>query len=230
MRYNTPVPRLPLLLPLLAACAQWPRYEHLDGAGDPDAIVAGSDPAAAVRIEWLDSLSETDGQGSSGLPVGAITALGPDQGVVIHGTLTGAGWDGDIPPERSGSCGTLAFPYGLDGSYAGDIDWAAVHAQSGGYLCVTVEIDHPSARYDLVPYLLDECEEPAAPLVDEADQTWGYGLSGPSATWAAPIPADKSIGLALAAFWPQDNSAAIPWRLGLSHSTSGPCPLLPEAQ
>lgn len=230
MRYNTPVSRLPLLLPLLAGCAQWPRYEHLTGAGDPQAIPAGSDPAAAVTIEWIGSFSEVDGQGLSGLPVGTIADLGPDQGILINGTLSGAGWAGDLSPDRDGSCGTLAFPYGLEGSYAGDIDWAAVHLAREGYLCATVEIDHPSARYDLVPYLLDECQEPGAALVDEADQTWGYGLSGPSSTWAAPIPADTSIALALAAFWPQDNSAAIPWRLGLSHSTSGPCPLLPEAE
>lgn len=229
MRYNSPVPRtLPLLL--LTACAEWPRYEHLDGAGDPDAIPAGSDPADAVEIEWLQGYPETEGGTANGLPITTITPLGPNQGVVISGVLDGSGWDGDSPPDRDGECGELAFPYDLEGSYAGDVDWAAVQPEAVGYLCATIEIDHPSARYDLVPYRLDDCQEPEAALVDEESRTWGYGLEGDTATWAAPVADGKAIGVVLAAFWPQDGSARIPWRLGLSHTNTGPCPSLPEAE
>lgn len=218
------------LLPLipLTGCAGWPLADHLPAGSDPDALPAGADPAQAAQVDWVFDQPEAEGTRANGLPIAGVSSLGDGQGVLVRGELMGAGWAGDQPSDTAGTCGALAFPYQLDGSYAGDVDWVAVEVQEAGYLCARVEIDHPTARYDLVPYRLNGCDEPSEPLLDEDELTWGYGLEGPEASWAAPVPAGARIGVALAAFWPQDSVARIPWRIGLSATRTGPCPLLPE--
>lgn len=213
-----------------AGCAEWPRYQHLPSSGDPDALVAGSDPSGAVSIDWGSTSVEVESGTDNGLPVDDVVAVSPGTGFIVSGTLSGAGWHTDVAPDRTGTCGSLAFPIGDDGSYAGDVDWLGVVIEAEGYLCATIEVDREGSRYDLVPYGLDDCVEPDAVLTDADGLPWGYGLDSPGASWAMPVDDGQRIGVALAAFWPQDTTTQIGWRIGLSMTASGLCPKLPVTQ
>ena len=215
-------------LGLGAGCAEWPRFQHLPAEGDPDALPGGSDPGDAVEVEWTGPIDESESGSANGLPVGTVVTLGPGTGLLVEGVLDGTGWLGDQVPDRTGACGTLAFPLGEDGVYGGDVDWSAIEVEGGGYLCAALALDREGVEFDLVPYRLDACDEPGQAVVDAEGLPWGYDLEGTSATWAAPVDAGDRVGVALAAFWPQDSSLQVGWTLGLSVSTSGLCPTLSE--
>lgn len=211
-----------------SGCAEWPRHAHLPAVGDTGALPAGADPGSVVPITWAGPTTESEAGTANGLPVPSPVQLSAGEGQLVEGVLDGTGWDGDSAPDRDGSCGTLAFPVGGGGSYSGDVDWVAVAPQTSGYLCVTVELDR-DAQFDLVPYRLDDCDEPTSVVADGQGEPLGYDQGGGGATWTVPVQAGDRLGIALGAFWPQDDGAQKAWRIGLSITDSTLCPTLPEA-
>lgn len=214
---------------LAAGCAEWPRYQHLPPGGDTGALAAGSDPSLALDVSWGDAQDHDETGPGVGLPLTIGTPLMPGDGWFVRGQLDGAGWAADAVADRDGSCGTLAFPLAEEGTYAGDVDWLGVELAEPGWLCGTVALDQGGASYDLIPFRLDACDEPAEALVDELGRPWGLDLDGTTATWAAPVGPGDRIGVALAAYWPQDLELVVEWSAGLYLSSSGLCPSLPGA-
>ncbi|MCK6504777.1 hypothetical protein L6R53_15455 [Myxococcota bacterium] len=214
-------------LGLGSACQEWPRYQHLPPGGDTGALPAGADPTEALEVDWGQAQDHVETGSASGLPVTVGGPLQPGQGLFLRGQLDGAGWVADGDADRTGACGTLAFPLADEGTYAGDVDWLGAEAGAAGWLCATVEFDSAELSYDLVPFVLDACDEPGQALVDELSRPWGMDQQGVTATWAAPVQAGDRIGVALAAFWPQDPTLVTGWSAGLFLSSSGLCPSLP---
>lgn len=218
-----------LLLPGLGACEGWPRYAHLPASGDPDALAAGSDPGLDGGTSWEGPLDEGEKDSNSGLPIGTVRALDIGQGLWIQGELSGSGWT-DEAADLEGSCGSLAFPPGAQGGYTGDVDWVGVMAATDGLLCAQLEISPDSLQFDLVPYLLDVCEEPVTALLDPGGAIVGIDQAAPQAAWSVPVLAGQSVGVALAAFWPSDDTLRAPWSLSLALVEASPCPASPELE
>jgi len=225
-----PSPALSLLLALAPlGCASWPRADHLPAGGDTAALPAGTDPGDTVPVTWQGPTDELENGDPRGLPLPAAVTLSSELGVLVAGQLDGTGWIAGATPDRTGSCGTLGFPLTDQGSYAGDVDWLAVQVDQDGWLCGSVALSRDGLFFDLVPYTLDDCDEPAAPLTDDQDQPLGFDQQGATVTWSAPVQQGDRVGVALAAAWPQDPSGVVAWTVGLSLSPTGRCPSLPAS-
>lgn len=230
-RYNAGVPvyrHAPLLgFLLLTACAEWPRFQHLPDSADTGALPAGADPSLAIRIDWQGPTDHVEEGTATGLPMGERRILDPDGGLLVEGLLEGSGWS-DTATPLEGDCGPLSFPLDGAGTYLGDVDWVAVKPAAPGLLCAELQLDREEVQLDVVPYLLDSCDDPAVVMTDGQGAAIGAGFDAPKISWSASVQADKPLGVAIAAYWPQAPELKAGWRLALSLVEGTVCPVVPE--
>jgi len=179
---------------LLAGCAGWPTYRHLDPGAD-DAVDASIPAGDALWLEtsWTSPVDEAP---NDELPTEA-TPLSPGNGWVRRGALQGWGWDPTATADKNPPTGCEAgsdFPPTSQGDYTGDLDWFGVAPAEAATLCVAVRFDLPEdvpvVRYDLLLYYLDECRTPVEAWRDPSleteanpDGVLGFTLGAPEAGW-----------------------------------------------
>ncbi len=233
-----------LFLTALAAaqgCETWPTHAHLP-VEPLDVVPPGTDPADAVDVAWAAPVREEDP--GNGTPPEALT-LGLGEGLVLYGSLQGAGWDPTQTPSHEVTCdsatATSEYPPLAQGAYSADEDWISLSPSADGQLCVVLEVELPAELgdelfYDMLLYELDPCMNPLSTVDDEEGEALGLGLYAASTSYGTNVTADEPLALLLAGVLAADSSdVQIPWRLGLAllesveQGGSGVCPNLPEA-
>lgn len=193
-------------------------------------------------MDWAAAVHEEDpGNDLPPEPQG----LGIGQGLIIYGSLDGVGWDPDQEPSHQVSCGDgispSDFPPLPQGAYSGDLDWFSIVANTDAQLCIAAEVTLPTDlveefSYDLLPYELDDCDNPRDLLHDTHGEEIELGLYATTAEEEVDVGEGAPVSVLLAGFVPAETvDTQVPWRLGLSLVRSaddggnGVCPSLPEA-
>jgi len=241
---------LPLTCSLLAGCAGWPTYRHVDPGNDV-AVDASVPPGDALwrQTSWTGPVAEAP---NNEFPTEAIP-LPSGTGWVREGALQGWGWDPAATADKTpptGCQGASDFPPTRAGDYTGDLDWFGLAPAEAGTLCATVRFDLPEdipvVRYDLLLYHLDECRtpveawrEPSLESPANPDGVLGFTLGSTEDGWGVPVDSAGELGIVLAGVWPDDDLAGetitIPWTLAVSlvptgrAGEAGLCPTLPES-
>lgn len=224
------------LLPLFAACAEWPRYANLPEAPQ-DALAPGEEPEL---VTWTAGAREAD-PGNDSPP--EVVSLEMGVGLLYYGSLQGLGWDSTQTPSHEVLCGessaTSEYPPISTGAYTGDVDWVSVSPDTTGVLCAAIEISWPDdlsdvAGYDLLLYELDSCLNPLQTFDNAQGQAIGLGLRTSEAGWEADVVEGAALGVMLAGYVPGVTLELTPsWRVGLSLVPTPEegglgCPDLPE--
>lgn len=229
-----------LFLALLSACAEWPRYSHLP-QDDIEGYPPGTDPADAVQVEWAEPEHETDA-GDDTPP--ALVSLALSAGRIYYGSLDGSGWDSNIEPDHTITCGedigTSEFPPVEQGTYTGDVDWVSVSPEADGVLCTTLELTLDDSlpegfAYDMLLYDLDACNNPVTLHRNDDGRALGESLYADEEGWSEDTTAGSALAIMLAGFIPGDLvTEQLAWRLGVALVPAAPsgetlCPSLPES-
>lgn len=207
---------VPPLLALLGAagCAEWPRAAHLP-AGELDALTPGEPPPPTTEVTWthLGARADEDDDAPTEVP---LEPLAEGEGALLHGTSTGSGWDFAAVAERAATCGQpSAFPTEARGDYLGDVDWRVVEVTGGGRLCSTFAFSDGLTRADVVPFSLDACGVPAAPLTENG-LVIGFGAETAENAWEMEVGGGARIALAAAGWAPDAPEATLRYLWGLS--------------
>jgi hypothetical protein len=230
---------LPLSISVISGCADWPLHENIEF--DHDGLPAGLSESETLSeiLDWSEPLDEDEVNDYSRIGGSLYSGTGWQ----LEGVLSGISWDNDATPTPSTSdCDEpLAFPpsiniEGMEGSYAGDIEWIGMVARGRGTLCASLDLsdqsdeDMEGIRYDLLLYKLNACGEPIQIRVDEDLMVLGLSSSGVRTDWSTGVEEDEVLGLVLAGYAPNDLDMELSWRLAISLidiPTDGICPTLP---
>jgi hypothetical protein len=203
------------------------------------AYVSTTDPRTLVGIDSWETVDETEDNDS---PVNSqefyLDLDANERAVEVHGTLQGIGWS-DLsqgPAIDAEGCNERSYQrvYKEPGDYLQDLDFFVVEAVHSGLLCLRLFSETESKiGWDLVGYLLDECDVPIEP-VTEGDEILGFGNPWPSGGWSMMVEQGARIGVLVAGYSPNDPEHVEEYSLGLSllHSDgSSPvqiCPFNPS--
>lgn len=211
---------LPLPLLLAVACSEWPRYDHLP-EDTATRLPAGQDPASQWEVDWTSSpfVKEPYDDDPTALE---LETLAVGAGLNSRSELLGTGWNYTGYPERAVACDhTSAFPpTGKEpGFYTGDVDWRLMDV-SPGVLCSGFFGDVPGTQIDVVPFEVDDCNLPVAPLLyadgKSAGRPVGFGESESTNEWAVVIDAPTRLAIAAAGWHPDDPENVQAYRWGLA--------------
>jgi len=191
----------------IGACDEWPRHANLPDGSDKT-IAAGEEPDAAIQINWTERTEEEPND----VPVVAHSFRSSD-GWRLTGELSGVGWDPTDVEDIQGDCGEpLAFPPTQPGAYIGDIDWFAFSVEEDATLCMGIGLDDADMAFDWSVYSLNECGEPAEVFIaPSTGEPVGLAQSGGHAEHVLHVRGGSTIGLALAAYWPDDLQRTTQW-------------------
>jgi hypothetical protein len=197
----------------IAACAEWPRAQHLGNGGRP--LPSTVDPATLFDVAWSD-LVAVEPDDLAGLPGAAEGALALGAGLVVTGELAGIGYDlsavSDAPSAPG--CGTASPRSPVEGDYTGDVDHVVVDADEGT-LCVHVALDAATdVAFDALLRRLDDCGLPG-PAVEARGEVLGMDGVGGSADWHHFASAGR-YAIQLAGWDPADDGRFVPWTMHVS--------------
>jgi hypothetical protein len=219
--------RLPALsaaamLAVLAACADWPRFDHLERDD-----TGGAPPPGAVQREnpvhtWTDIGPVADPADDT--PAGAIAeSYAAGQGIRLVGTLQGAGWaEGEVPARGNCEGTPLAFPTEDLGNYRGDLDWRSVQITEAGVFCSRFVPALGVARVDVLIFRADPCGTAGEALLDRDGLIVGFSPSEAENDWSTPVSVGAYV-LVAAAWQPDDPQLWIDytWDLALLDADAG---------
>lgn len=207
---------------VLAACAEWPRFEHLEredtGGSPPAGVQIAENP---IRI-WTDIRPRAESEDDS--PTSApVEDLAVNQGIRLVGRIAGSGWAADGVSARPECAGVpAAFPTEPTGEYLGDVDWRLIEVGSPGVLCSSLAAAAPEFRVDVLAFELDACGLPAKAFTGLGDLVVGFSPSTATNQWGIRLDAPGRYALVGAAWAPNapDDAAAYSWGVALLPSDS----------